>query len=117
MISSLICEYRAAQPRLRQLFQVASLIASSYDGDDADPTPIAAEDVPEPRHAADEDFTKPEPESMPVIAGGSSGAADNADDSTFGTGHDTEGMEGVQDASDYHDSRAEERPIGIKEDG
>lgn len=54
---------------------------------------------------------------MPTIAGGSSGAADAGDDSIYNADQTTEGMEGVQDASDYHDSRAEERPIGIKEDG
>lgn len=54
---------------------------------------------------------------MPVIAGGS-GAPDIVDDSGFNNaGHDVEGMDGMHDMSDYHDSRVEERPIGIKEDG
>ena len=98
-----------------KLLPSATLTVNSYDGDDADTTNAPADPDPEPYPAADEDATKPEPESMPVIAGGSSGGPDtgNEPQQQFGTGD----MEGVQDDGDYHDSRAEERPIGIKEDG
>ncbi|KAF2173957.1 hypothetical protein M409DRAFT_48860 [Zasmidium cellare ATCC 36951] len=93
------------------------LFADLYDGDDVDQTAAPAKTDPEPQSTADDDF-KPDTESMPVIAGGSSGAADVVDDSAFNNaGHDVEGMEGMQDSGDYHDSRTEDRPIGIKEDG
>lgn len=94
------------------------LTADSYDGDDADQTAAPTKTDPEPQDAAEEDYTKPDTESMPVIAGSSSGAADAYDDSAFNNAeHDGEGMDGMHDMGDYNDSRAEERPIGIKEDG
>lgn len=54
---------------------------------------------------------------MPVIAGGSSGAQDAGEQSKVKKDAENDQMEGVQDEGEYNDSRAEERPIGIKEDG
>lgn len=90
---------------------------NSYDGDEADTAPAAIQPEPEaqPDVAADE----PEPQRVqePVIAIGSSNAGPHAPEPSYPQAYPIDSMDGVQRANDGFDSRSEERPIGIKEDG